>query len=95
MMTEQLNTALPKNVGYQNYADRTDVNGGADLGYKVTDEFAATWAIATASNTSSNIPFRITARTAAIIACCPVSKAIRGNGRHENSGRAGFSQLRK
>jgi hypothetical protein len=42
MMTEQLNTALPKNVGYQNYADRTDVNGGADVGYKITDDFAAT-----------------------------------------------------
>jgi hypothetical protein len=42
MMTEQLNTALPKNEGYQNYADRTDVNGGADVGYRITDQFAAT-----------------------------------------------------
>jgi hypothetical protein len=42
MMTEQLNTALSQNVGYQNYADRTDVNGGADAGCKLTDDFAAT-----------------------------------------------------
>ena len=29
-------------TGYQNYTDRTDVNGGADLGYKVTSNMAIT-----------------------------------------------------
>ena len=28
------------NVGYQNYVDRSDFNGGADLGYKVDKDFA-------------------------------------------------------
>ena len=35
-------TRLDTTAGYQNYADRADVNGGADLGYKLTDDFAAT-----------------------------------------------------
>ena len=42
MMTELLNTALPANVGYQNYCDRYDVNGGADIGYKITPQLALT-----------------------------------------------------
>jgi hypothetical protein len=42
MMTEELNTVLPQNRGYQNYADREDVNGGADVGYRITDDFAMT-----------------------------------------------------
>ncbi len=37
MMTELLNVP-----GYQNYCDRYDVNGGADLGYKITPQFALT-----------------------------------------------------
>jgi hypothetical protein len=37
LMTEQIN--LP---GYQNYCDRYDVNGGADVGYKITPKFAVT-----------------------------------------------------
>jgi hypothetical protein len=37
MMTDLRSTA-----GYQNYPDRYDVNGGADLGYKLTDDFAFT-----------------------------------------------------
>ena len=28
--------------GYQNYPDRADVNGGADLGYRITKDFAVT-----------------------------------------------------
>ena len=35
-------TRLDTTAGYQNYADRADVNGDADLGYKLTDDFAAT-----------------------------------------------------
>ncbi len=37
MMTAKLNVE-----GYQNYADRYDVNGGADVGYKFTSSLAAT-----------------------------------------------------
>lgn len=37
LMTAQLNVA-----GYQNYVDRYDVNGGADFGYKLTPQLAAT-----------------------------------------------------
>ena len=37
LMTEQLNV-----TGYQNYCDRYDVNGGADFGYKLTPQLAAT-----------------------------------------------------
>lgn len=37
LMTEQLNV-----TGYQNYADRYDVNGGADFGYKLTPQLAVT-----------------------------------------------------
>ncbi len=42
MMTELLNTGVPANVGYQNYCDRYDVNGGADFGYKVAPQLALT-----------------------------------------------------
>ena len=42
MMTSQLNTALAQNTGYQNYCDRYDVNGGADIGYQLTPECALT-----------------------------------------------------
>jgi opacity protein-like surface antigen len=37
LMTEQFT-----NAGYINYADRYDVNGGADLGWKLTPQFALT-----------------------------------------------------
>jgi hypothetical protein len=37
LMTAQLDLA-----GYQNYADRADVNGGVDFGYKLTPKFAVT-----------------------------------------------------
>ena len=41
--TKQLTTAQAGGVaGYQNYADRYDANGGLDLGYKLTPQFAAT-----------------------------------------------------
>jgi hypothetical protein len=42
-MTEKLNPELATTpVGYQNYADRYDLNGGADGGYKITPTLAAT-----------------------------------------------------
>jgi len=37
LMTEQINAS-----GYQNYCDRYDVNGGADIGYKVMPKLALT-----------------------------------------------------
>ena len=37
LMTEQLT-----NAGYVNYADRYDMNGGADFGWKITPQFALT-----------------------------------------------------
>jgi len=37
LMTDQRNIA-----GYQNYADRYDVNGGVDFGYKITPKLAVT-----------------------------------------------------
>ena len=37
LLTEKLN--LP---GYQNYADRYDVNGGSDVGYQITSQLAVT-----------------------------------------------------
>lgn len=43
LRTAQLTRAQAGGLaGYQNYADRYDLNGGADVGYKVTPQFAAT-----------------------------------------------------
>lgn len=43
LMTEQrLATAASGNLGYQNFPDRYDVNGGADLGYKLSNDLAVT-----------------------------------------------------
>ena len=42
LMTDWHNTSKAPYKGYQNYADRADVNGGADLGYKVTKDLAVT-----------------------------------------------------
>ena len=40
--TEWHNTGAAPYKGYQNYPDRSDVNGGADLGYKVVSNLAVT-----------------------------------------------------
>ena len=37
-----LMTYLKRETGYQNYADRYDVNGGVDVGYKLTPRLSAT-----------------------------------------------------
>jgi len=42
LMTDWHNGALAPYKGYQNYVDRSDVNGGADLGYKLTSTLAVT-----------------------------------------------------
>ncbi|MEI8291608.1 MAG: hypothetical protein WCH99_19240 [Verrucomicrobiota bacterium] len=41
-MTDWHANASGLHTGYQNYTDRTDVNGGADLGWKVTSGMAVT-----------------------------------------------------
>ena len=40
--TDWHNTSVAPYKGYQNYPDRSDVNGGADLGYKLTSKVAFT-----------------------------------------------------
>jgi len=40
--TYLFNTSKAPYLGYQDYVDRWDVNGGADLGYRVTSDFALT-----------------------------------------------------
>jgi hypothetical protein len=43
LLTAKLNPELPSTpLGYQNYADRYDVNGGADVGCKITSQLALT-----------------------------------------------------
>jgi hypothetical protein len=42
LLSYNMHTELINTPGYQNYSDRTDVNGGVDLGYKFTPQFAAT-----------------------------------------------------
>jgi len=42
LMTDLHNTTPSPYKGYQNYVDRADVNGGLDLGFKITKTFAAT-----------------------------------------------------
>jgi opacity protein-like surface antigen len=42
LLTDWHNASAAPYMGYQNYVDRTDVNGGTDLGYKVTFDLAVT-----------------------------------------------------
>jgi hypothetical protein len=42
MMTDLHNSSKAPYKGYQNYPDRADVNGGFDLGYKLTSDIAVT-----------------------------------------------------
>jgi opacity protein-like surface antigen len=42
LMTDWHNGSVKPYKGYQNYVDRADVNGGLDLGYKVTENLAVT-----------------------------------------------------
>lgn len=42
LMTDWHNTTFAPWKGYQNYVDRYDVNGGMDVGYKLTPELAMT-----------------------------------------------------
>jgi hypothetical protein len=42
LMTDWHKNNVAPYVGYQNYADRADVNGGSDIGYKVTPDIAVT-----------------------------------------------------
>ena len=42
LLTDWHNTGVEPWKGYQNYVDRYDLNGGVDLGYKLTSKLAAT-----------------------------------------------------
>lgn len=42
LLSYNMKTELINVTGYQNYCDRTDVNGGADLGWKITPQMAVT-----------------------------------------------------
>ena len=47
-------------IGYQNFVDRSDVNGGADLGYKVADNMAVTLGYRYGSQYQQQFPSSIT-----------------------------------
>ena len=47
-------------VGYQNYVDRSDVNGGLDLGYKVVTNVAVTLGYRYGSQFQQQFPTTIT-----------------------------------
>ena len=42
LKTKQLLVPSPDNYGYMNFVDRYDISGGADVGYKLTKDFALT-----------------------------------------------------
>lgn len=66
--------------GYQYYADRYDVNGGADFGHMLLPEFAAFLGYRYGYQYRSNLNSRLTLRPAITNGCWPVSKANRRNG---------------
>ena len=42
LLSYNMHTELINTPGYQNYCDRSDVNGGVDLGYKINPQMAVT-----------------------------------------------------
>ena len=65
LMTDWHNTSViagspPPVYGYQNYVDRYDVNGGVDLGYKLTPKLAATLGYRYGSQYQEQCPAAIT-----------------------------------
>ena len=60
LMTDWHNTGAAPWKGYQNYVDRYDVNGGVDLGYKLTRELAATLGYRYGSQYQQQFPTAIT-----------------------------------
>jgi hypothetical protein len=60
LMTDWHNTGAAPWKGYQDYVDRYDVNGGVDLGYKLTRELAATLGYRYGSQYQQQFPTAIT-----------------------------------
>jgi opacity protein-like surface antigen len=60
LMTDWHNTGVAPWKGYQNYVDRYDVNGGMDLGYKLTPKLAATLGYRYGSQYQQQFPTAIT-----------------------------------
>jgi opacity protein-like surface antigen len=60
LMTDWHNTKTSPWIGYQNYVDRYDVNGGVDLGYKLTPALAATLGYRYGSQYQQQFPSAIT-----------------------------------
>jgi opacity protein-like surface antigen len=60
LMTDWHNTKKSPWMGYQNYVDRYDVNGGVDLGYKLTPKLAATLGYRYGSQYQQQFPTAIT-----------------------------------
>ena len=60
MHTAWHNTGAAPWVGYQNYVDRYDVNGGVDVGYKLTPKLAATLGYRYGGNYQQQLPAAIT-----------------------------------
>ena len=60
LMTDWHNTKNSPWIGYQNYVDRYDVNGGVDLGYKLTPKLAAMLGYRYGSQYQQQFPAAIT-----------------------------------
>jgi opacity protein-like surface antigen len=60
LRTDWHNTGAAPWVGYQNYVDRYDVNGGVDLGYKLTPMLAATLGYRYGGQYQQQLPAAIT-----------------------------------
>ncbi len=60
LMTDWHNTGAAPWKGYQNFVDRYDVNGGVDLGYKLTPGLAATLGYRYGSQYQQQFPAAIT-----------------------------------
>lgn len=60
LMTDWHNTGAAPWKGYQNFEDRYDVNGGVDLGYKLTPKLAATLGYRYGSQYQQQFPAAIT-----------------------------------
>jgi len=59
MMTDLHNTGTAPWQGYQNYVSRYDVNGGVDVGYKLTPKLAATLGYRYGGNYQQQLPATI------------------------------------
>ncbi len=60
LLTDWHNTGAAPWKGYQNYVDRSDANGGLDLGYKLTSKLAATLGYRCGETYQQQLPSAIT-----------------------------------